>query len=86
MDDVVHRRHDPRLRLGEVEVDLSVETRGAEHSDRLLGAVRQAGYTVVTQVRARLSRPLDRTTERRQPTKGSNETTVTLMSEPLGAV
>jgi threonine dehydratase len=48
VDDVVHRRHDPRLRLGEVEVDLSVETRGAEHSDRLLGAVREAGYTVVT--------------------------------------
>jgi threonine dehydratase len=51
VDDVVHRRHDPRLRLGEVEVDLSVETRGAEHSDRLLGAIRQAGYTVVAPVR-----------------------------------
>jgi threonine dehydratase len=51
VDDVVHRRHDPRLRLGEVEVDLSVETRGAEHSDRLLGAIRQAGYTVVGPVR-----------------------------------
>jgi threonine dehydratase len=51
VDDVAHRRHDPRLRLGEVEVELSVETRGAEHSDRLLGAVRQAGYTV-TQTRA----------------------------------
>jgi len=47
----VHRRHDSRLRLGEVEVDLSVETRGAEHSDRLLGAIRQAGYTVVAPVR-----------------------------------
>jgi threonine dehydratase len=46
VDDVAHRRHDPRLRLGEVEVELSVETRGAEHSDQLLGAVRQAGYTV----------------------------------------
>jgi threonine dehydratase len=51
VDDVVHRRHDPRLRLGEVEVDLSVETRGAEHSDRLLGAIRQAGYTVAGPVR-----------------------------------
>ena len=51
VDDVVHRRHDSRLRLGEVEVDLSVETRGAEHSDRLLGAIRQAGYTVVAPVR-----------------------------------
>ncbi len=44
--DVAHERHDPRLRLGEVEVDLSVETRGAEHSDRLVGALRAAGYTV----------------------------------------
>ena len=51
VDDVVHRRHDPRLRLGEVEVDLSVETRGAEHSDRLLGAIRNAGYTVVPTIR-----------------------------------
>jgi threonine dehydratase len=44
--DVEHRRHDPRLRLGEVEIALSVETRGAEHSDRLVTALRAAGYTV----------------------------------------
>jgi threonine dehydratase len=44
--DVQHRRHDPRLRLGEVEIALSVETRGAEHSDRLVTALRAAGYTV----------------------------------------
>jgi threonine dehydratase len=44
--DVEHQRHDPRLRLGEVEVALSVETRGAEHSDRLVRALRAAGYTV----------------------------------------
>jgi threonine dehydratase len=44
--DVEHQRHDPRLRLGEVEVELSVETRGAEHSDRLVHALRAAGYTV----------------------------------------
>jgi threonine dehydratase len=44
--DVAHRRHDPRLDLGEVEVELSVETRGAEHSDRLVMALRGAGYTV----------------------------------------
>jgi threonine dehydratase len=44
--DVEHRRHDPRLRLGEVEVSLSVETRGSEHSDRVLGALRAAGYQV----------------------------------------
>ena len=46
IDDVVHRRHDPSLRLGEVEVELSVETRGAEHSDRLVQALRSAGYEV----------------------------------------
>ncbi|HEX5993550.1 MAG TPA: threonine ammonia-lyase [Jiangellales bacterium] len=46
VDDVVHRRHDPRLRLGEVEVDLSVETRGAEHSDVLVTSLRAAGYEV----------------------------------------
>src|SRR5690606_19104136 len=46
VDDIVHRRHDARLRLGEVEVDLSVETRGAEHSDILISALRTAGYEV----------------------------------------
>jgi threonine dehydratase len=46
IDDVVHQRHDPRLQLGEVEVELSVETRGAEHSDRLVQALKAAGYEV----------------------------------------
>jgi threonine dehydratase len=44
--DVEHQRRDPRLRLGEVQVDMSVETRGAEHSDRLVAALRSAGYAV----------------------------------------
>ena len=44
--DVDHRRQDPRLRLGEVEISMSVETRGAAHADRLTGALRAAGYTV----------------------------------------
>jgi threonine dehydratase len=44
--DVDHRRQDPRLRLGEVEISMSVETRGAAHADRLTGALREAGYTV----------------------------------------
>jgi threonine dehydratase len=48
VDDVIHQRNDPRLRLGEVEVVLSVETRGAEHSDRLINVLRQAGYAVIT--------------------------------------
>ncbi len=46
--DVSHQRHNPRLHLGEVEVVLSVETRGAEHSDRLIRSLRDAGYTVFT--------------------------------------
>ena len=46
VDDVAHRRHDAALRLGEVEVELSVETRGAEHSDRLVQALRAGGYAV----------------------------------------
>ncbi|WP_433210687.1 threonine ammonia-lyase [Dactylosporangium sp. CS-047395] len=45
--DVAHRRQDSRLQLGEVELGFSVETRGSEHSDRLLNALRTAGYTVV---------------------------------------
>jgi threonine dehydratase len=46
IDDVVHQRHDPTLRIGEVEIQLSVETRGAEHSGRLVQALRTAGYEV----------------------------------------
>jgi threonine dehydratase len=44
--DVLHTRHNPRLRLGEVEVALSVETRGPEHSNKLIYALRAQGYTV----------------------------------------
>jgi threonine dehydratase len=46
--DVAHQRHNPRLHLGEVEVVLSVETRGAEHSDRLIRTLRDVGYEVFT--------------------------------------
>ncbi|HEX5542116.1 MAG TPA: threonine ammonia-lyase [Micromonospora sp.] len=45
--DVEHQRQNPRLRLGEVEVALSVETRGAEHSDKLISALQQSGYQIV---------------------------------------
>lgn len=44
--DVVHQRAHPHLRLGEVEVALSVETRGAEHSKKLISALRGSGYQV----------------------------------------
>ena len=45
--DVEHLRGNPHLRLGEVEVALSVETRGAEHSDKLIGTLRASGYEVL---------------------------------------
>jgi len=45
--DVQHQRRDPKLSLGEVAVDLSVETRGPEHAKTLLNALRAAGYTLV---------------------------------------
>ena len=47
--DVEHLRHNPRLRIGEVEVALSVETRGAGHSEALLSALRENGYSVRAQ-------------------------------------
>ncbi|HEX5595832.1 MAG TPA: threonine ammonia-lyase [Micromonosporaceae bacterium] len=45
--DVEHQRQNPRLRLGEVEVALSVETRGAEHSDKLIRSLQESGYQIV---------------------------------------
>ncbi|WP_199515626.1 threonine ammonia-lyase [Nucisporomicrobium flavum] len=44
--DVLHSRHNPRLHFGEVEVQLSVETRGPDHSAALIGALRDSGYAV----------------------------------------
>ncbi|MCW6008417.1 threonine ammonia-lyase [Micromonospora sp. CPCC 205371] len=44
--DVQHQRVSPRLRLGEVEVALSVETRGPEHAEKLIGVLRANGYEV----------------------------------------
>jgi threonine dehydratase len=44
--DVEHLRRDPRLHLGEVEIALSVETRGADHAEGLLAALRGSGYEV----------------------------------------
>jgi threonine dehydratase len=45
--EVEHLRTVPRLHLGEVEVALSVETRGVEHSDVLLATLREAGHTLI---------------------------------------
>jgi threonine dehydratase len=44
--DVAHSRQNPRLSFGEVEVALSVETRGPDHSAALIGVLRSAGYPV----------------------------------------
>ena len=42
--DVMHERVTPRLRVGEVEVLLQVETRGPAHCDYVISELRQAGY------------------------------------------
>jgi threonine dehydratase len=44
--DVSHSRQNPRLSFGEVEVLLSVETRGPGHSESLIGKLRGSGYQV----------------------------------------
>ncbi len=45
--EVEHVRTDPRLRVDEVEVQLQLETRGAEHCDEVQERLRKAGYTLV---------------------------------------
>jgi threonine dehydratase len=44
--DVEHSRTGPKLHLGEVDVALSVETRGESHCEELLSALRAAGHTL----------------------------------------
>ncbi|GAA2490536.1 threonine ammonia-lyase [Winogradskya humida] len=44
--DIVHTRHNPHLNFGEVEVQLSVETRGPDHTNTLIGSLRDSGYLV----------------------------------------
>ena len=51
--DVDHSRRDQRLRLGEVEVNLSMETRGPEHSAQVMAALRAAGYQLSPAVNRR---------------------------------
>ena len=45
--EVEHLRIDPRLHVDEVEVELQLETRGAEHRSEVVAALRAAGYTIV---------------------------------------
>lgn len=44
--EVVHERISPSLHLDEVEVHLQLETRGAEHAERLVARLREQGYRV----------------------------------------
>jgi threonine dehydratase len=45
--DISHERLQPALRVDEAEVALQVETRGPEHSEEVLAALRGSGYTPV---------------------------------------
>ncbi|MGI8625422.1 MAG: threonine ammonia-lyase [Geodermatophilaceae bacterium] len=47
--EVEHSRTGSRLHLGEVEVALSLETRGAQHRSEVVQALRSAGYPVEVQ-------------------------------------
>ena len=42
--EVEHSRTGPRMSVDEVEIGLRLETQGPEHCDRVLGALRTAGY------------------------------------------
>lgn len=46
--DVAHSRTDAGLHLGEVEVDLSLETKGKQHAEALLLVLSTAGYRLLT--------------------------------------
>ena len=46
VDNVAHQRRDPTLNMGEVEIEMSVETRGPDHSETVIASLRSAGYDV----------------------------------------
>jgi threonine dehydratase len=45
--EVMHERISPALHLDEVEVQLQLETRGAQHSEQVLIRLRERGYRVI---------------------------------------
>ena len=45
--EVLHTRHGHDLQLSQVELDVSVETRGTEHRQLVIEALRAAGYDPV---------------------------------------
>ncbi len=47
--DVEHTRTGPKMYFGEVEVAVSVETRGVDHGADVLAALRSAGYPIVSE-------------------------------------
>lgn len=44
--EVVHTRHATELPISDVELELHIETRGADHADEVVAALRDAGYRV----------------------------------------
>ena len=44
--DVFHDRTDPRVSIGDVRIDIEMETRSAEQRDQILSALRDRGYHV----------------------------------------
>ncbi|MFC4336087.1 threonine ammonia-lyase [Salininema proteolyticum] len=44
--DVAHMRSDPELGIGEVSIDISIETRGPEHAREVGAALRAHGYLI----------------------------------------
>ncbi|GAA4671356.1 threonine ammonia-lyase [Frondihabitans cladoniiphilus] len=45
--EVLHTRHGRGLQISEVELELSVETRGPDHAEQVLDRLREAGFTPV---------------------------------------
>ena len=44
--EVLHTRHATELPISDVELELHIETRGVEHGQEVVDALREAGYTV----------------------------------------
>jgi threonine dehydratase len=47
--EVLHTRHGHGLQISEVELELSVETRGSEHRDQVVRTLRDAGYDPIVE-------------------------------------
>ena len=48
--EVLHTRHGSGLAISQVELELHIETRGPEHADQVMAALRDAGYDPRTQI------------------------------------